>query len=205
MGIKTINATMFRHTKVAFCSLLKIEEICRGVYDLNQKCLVVLEKATSNPHLHFQGYSTLDEKTFKNRFSDVTCNHYMKRLGDKKRPVRHSNKEVNELGFQYMCKEGEVVFRQGFSDEDIESLREASKLYVEEVKNGLKRKLHEMEFRYQDPEDLHHQYRRCAMKYYNEQDPPKMPPPNLQKLLIWHMSTGYPKDDTIQNYCAVRI
>lgn len=194
---------MFRHTKVAFCSLLKIEEICKGVYDPHQKCLVVLEKATSNPHLHFQGFSTLDEKTFKNKFSDLTANHYQKRLGDKKRPVRHSNKEVNDLGFQYMCKEGEVLYRQGFSDEDIEQLREASKNYVDEVKNGLKRKLQETDFKYQDAEDLHHQFRRSAMKYYNDQE--KMPPPNFQKLLIWHMSTLYPKDDQIQNYCATRI
>lgn len=129
----------------------------------------------------------------------------MRHNGEKHNPVKHSKKEINEKGFQYMCKEGPpaVLFQQGFLPGEIEELHKLSDQHVDQLKHGLKRKLHEIDITGLDPAETHRRYRKGAMDYYRHEG--KMGPPNLQKLIVWAMVEKTPISPRREEYLLERI
>jgi len=195
---------MFRHTKLTFCSTVKVADLCKMLFGQN-KCLAVLEKATTNPHIHIQGLTDMSESYYNEKFRLATQEHWMRHNGEKHNPVKHSKKDINEKGFQYMCKEGPpaVLFQQGFLPGEIEELHKLSDQHVDQLKHGLKRKLHEVDITDMSPEQVHTEYRVQGIDYYLHED--KMPPPNFQKHILWAMATKTPSSPRRKRYVAERI
>jgi hypothetical protein len=135
-----------RHFKMSYDPKLhdQIPEISRQLYGDN-KALVVAEKLHVNAHIHFQGYTDLTEQSFRNKLGVLTKDHYMRRSlpGQPKYPVKCVKREADDMGFQYLCKEDppNVLYKNHFTDEDIEELHEASDLYTETLKDDLKTRL----------------------------------------------------------------
>lgn len=195
---------MFRHTKVTHCSTLNYAEICKAVFGQN-KCLAVMEKATTNPHVHIQGITDMSETYYNEKFRLLTQSHWQRQTPEKHNPVKHSKKEINEKGFQYMCKEGppNVLFQQGFLPGEIEELHTLSDAHVDQLKHGLKRKLHEIDVADLEPSKVHAMYRQKGIEYYLHED--KMPPPNFQKHVLWAMATKSPPSEDRIRYVSERI
>lgn len=194
---------MLRHTKVQYDPTLDYQAICRAVYGEN-KCLCVAEKLRVNAHVHFQGYSDFSESAYDRAFTEWTKEHYLRKTKSGSRPVRHMRTVTTEEGFQYMCKEADVsthvLYKQGLTDEDIQKLHQKSEEHVDELKSGLKRKLHELD-QERSPQGLHRQYRLEGLAYYANDD--KMPPPNFQKLVLWAMYTSPGASSEVKEYCEV--
>lgn len=195
---------MFRHTKVTFCSTLNVTDICKKLFGQN-KCLAVMEKATTNPHIHIQGLTDMSESYYNEQFRLMTQSHWMRHNGEKHNPVKHSHKDINEKGFQYMCKEGPpcVIYQQLFQPGEIEELHTLSEQHVDQIKHGLKRKLHEIDIEGMDPSAVHAEYREKGLDYYLHED--KMPPPNFQKHVLWAMATKNPQSPRRKRYVSERI
>ena len=196
---------MFRHTKIFYDHTLDYGKIARAVYGTN-KCLVVAEKIQTNAHVHFQGITDFSERVYVDKFSEATADHYMRKQKSTSRPIRHVRTgEINEQGFQYMCKESPptVLYKQELTDEDIIALHEASEEHVDELKHGLKRKLHEIDTSSDSPSEVHAKYREHGLDYYIDQD--KMPPPNFQKHILWAMASKKPPHHAWKLYVAERI
>lgn len=193
----------FRHVKIAYDPSLDYSKICRTVF--TEKWLCVAEKINVNAHVHFQGYTEYSDDYFKDLFHRLTEDHYLRKANKKARPVRHVRAGcVDELGFQYLCKEDppNVLSALGFEPEDIQALHEASEEHVQELKCGLKRKLHELDPE-PTPQDLHRKYRMEGLAYYEASD--KMPPPNFQKLVLWAMYTSPGASCATKEYVSERI
>jgi hypothetical protein len=203
-GLANKKTGMLRHTKLAYDPHLNYPYMCKKLYGDN-KYLCVAEKMSVNAHVHFQGVTNLTTREYDDLFTELTCEHYLKRDNKKARPVRHVRAgDVDELGFQYMCKENppNILARNQFEDEDIQALHEASEEHVQELKCGLKRKLHELDPE-PTPQDLHRKYRMEGLAYYEASD--KMPPPNFQKLVLWAMYTSPGASRATKEYVSERI
>lgn len=195
---------MFRHTKIQYDPSLDYEKICKAVYGENQ-CLCVAEKLETNAHVHFQGLTNLGKERYDDLFAEYTQNHFIRRVKPGARPVRHVRSgNVDEVGFQYMCKESppNVLYKNGFTEQDIEDMHQASEEHVEEVKSGMKRKLHEMEFT-GTPEYVHEEMQVAALKYFISEN--KFTPPNFQKQVLYAMATKPGVTDAEFRYVAKRI
>lgn len=183
---------------------LDYSTMCHELYGEN-KHLCVLEKIDINAHCHFQGITNLTVRQYDDKFTELTSTHYLRKQKTNARPVRHERQgKVDETGFQYMCKEDppKILSKNGFSDEDIQQLHEQSAEHVAELKCGLKRKIHELSPG-PDPEALHEKCLDTASDYYEDVD--KMPPPNLQKLILWAMHTMPGASRAQKRWCIRRI
>lgn len=164
------------------------EEICRDLFGTN-KCLAMLESTTKTPHVHVQGELAVSEDAWKDYQRELIDQHYMRAQDPKCRPVKANNKrKADDLGFQYICKEEPkkaCLYKQGFTDEDLELLHAKSNEYREQLKGELGEYLLEkcLPRAGETASELHHRYCSAAVDYYLDQD--KMHPPNL-KLLIRH-------------------
>lgn len=195
---------MFRHTKLSYDPSLDYEKICRELFGEN-RYLCVAEKMNINAHVHFQGETNLTEREYDDKFTLLVQDHYLKKSNPKARPVRHVRSgDVDELGYQYMCKENppNVLAKNRFDEEEIQALHEQSECHVDELKCGLKRKLHQLSPEL-SPQSLHRRYRREAGVYYETSD--KMPPPNVQKLILWAMYTSPGASLETKDYVMERI
>ena len=92
-----------------------------------------------------------------------------------------------------------------FSDDYTESEESSEEEPVdsEQQSSDMKRKLHEIDYDYSTPEDLHRQFRIAALRHYHAED--KLTPPNFQKLVLRYMFDKYPKSPRIEGYVAERI
>lgn len=73
---------------------------------------------------------------------------------------------------------------------------------MEEIKCGLKRKLHELD-QGLPPRDLHKKMMREGLAYYIASE--KMPPPNFQKHVLWAMATAPTASEVTLEYVSQRI
>lgn len=164
-----------------------------------------MEKATTNPHIHIQGLTDMSESYYNEQFRLMTQSHWMRHNGEKHNPVKHSHKDINEKGFQYMCKEGPpcVIYQQLFQPGEIDELHTLSEQHVEQIKHGLKRKLHEIDTISMEPAEIHRVYKKAAARYYLSED--KMPPPNVQKHIYWAMMKIDPPRDAVIDWAFDRI
>ncbi len=61
------------HFKCVYDPLWKYDEICKMMFDgLGNKCIAMQEKMGSNPHAHFQGYTTLLKPEFDQLISELS-------------------------------------------------------------------------------------------------------------------------------------
>lgn len=181
------------------------------------KCLVVAEKLSSNAHVHFQGYTSLSTQGVKDTIASISACHFVvkdweesqkkRKEGDanpgRPRPVKAVKRTVDEKGFQYLCKEDRPpLYSQGFSQEEIVSLRKASDEHVDDLKNGLKEHLFKIEYP-ATPERALKRMRIDALEYY-EKDA-KRPRPMFQKDVLWAMWNHPQRDDAWKEFVAERI
>jgi len=189
------------HFKCTFDQNWSYENKARQFFGDNQ-CLVMSEKEGSNHHVHFQGYTTMLDSAVQRAIAGLSIDHYLTKLyadrldayeaspvGDKPkkpRPVKMHKRKVDEVGFQYICKEGKPpLFKQGFSDEDILELKRRSDVHVEELKTGLKEHLFAREYP-AEPAQAFKRMREDSYDYYMEGD--KRPRPQFQKDVLWAMA-----------------
>lgn len=164
------------------------------------RCLLMLEKKGGD-HLHIQGETELSVKDFNDFQTDLLTNvHYRKKEDAKTHPVKKRKREADEIGFQYMCKEllsSVVIYKQGFSDEDLQELHASSNAHREELKSQLGEYITGSVNRTdgEAPQVLHKRIARAAVKYYLAED--KMQPPNLRLLVRHVLVTKYTADDVI--------
>jgi len=117
--------------------------ICYELFGHN-KCMVMLENKKKNtlcPHVHVQGVTDLASSTFADKVSLlITTVHWKRKLSghEKSRPCKRVRSDVTGLGFQYICKQSDSVLlhSRGFTDSDLETLKQASEDYVEQLKHG---------------------------------------------------------------------
>ena len=179
------------------------------------RALFMLE-SKQKPHLHIQGELSCTLKYFT-MLKEVllTKKHYKfvaweAETDPKKKkdlachPCKKRKREADEIGFQYMCKDLDssmVVFKQGFTDEDLEELHANSNAHREELKGKLGEYIVGEVNRGdgEAPQVLHKRIARAAVKYYLAED--KMQPPNLRALIRHILVTKYTAEDVI-DYCT---
>lgn len=168
-------------------------DFCRKAFGEN-KCLAMLEKKGGD-HLHIQGIPAVGNGVLGDLKEGLTMNHYRKKAGDACHPVKKRKREADDMGFQYMAKElpsSVVVYKQGFTDEDLQELYEKSEKYREELQSQLGEYLRDRcgsGADYRTPRDLHKRLCVLAIEYYMDLD--KMPPPNLKALVRYNMAKHY--------------
>jgi len=115
----------------------KFQAIC-GV--LFQGDYLVVKEYRPKEHYHFQGMTDLADSTFeKLQQAHITKQHRFRYERPGCRLCVNSKKEVNEKGFQYMCKQKDcMILATNLSDDAISKLQEASDAHVETLKNELK-------------------------------------------------------------------
>lgn len=186
------------HFKIEICRSVIPEQIVTSVFE-DRKHLVVLHKGKNeNPHWHFQGETHMDGKELDKFLATIAETHTKRIAAPKSRPVKRAKKDIDEVGYQYMMKENppDVVSSCGFTPEELEELHDKSDECVDQIKNQLyyylieKLDWTEPKRIASSPHDdyqrtMHSRARELAMEYYIGVD--KMPPPNLQKLILWHL------------------
>lgn len=181
------------------------------------KCLIVAEKLDCNAHVHMQGFTSLTDNSLEETITKLSSEHFQVRAweaeklrlkeGDKvrgrPRPIKRSRKEVDELGFQYLCKEDHPpLFMQGFTQDEIMSLRGKSAEHVDKLKNGLKEYLHAIEYP-TTPERALKRMRLDALEYYEKED--KRPRPAFQKDVLWSMWNHPQRNDSWKEFVSERM
>lgn len=170
----------------------------------SNNCLFMLEKKGGD-HLHIQGETSLSDEAFaKLQSSELTMLHYRKKQDRSSHPVKKRKLTADDTGFQYMCKELDssvVVYKQGFTQQDLEDLHAASDAAREECKSKLGEYIAgQVTFLRSDPpKELHKRVCRAAVQYYLAED--KMQPPNL-KLLCRHVLLKYAGTPEVIDYVA---
>jgi len=165
--------------------------IARDFFGAN-KCLVVAEKIASNAHVHFQGYSDMTEAQYEAGIRALAATHFSKQEYPAARPVKRAKREVDETGFQYLCKEErEPLYQQGFTKEELQALRDASDAHTSGLKTGLREVIHAHKFKSDiEPRALYKECQMLAFRWYQEQD--MMPPPSFKRNLVWNIC-NHPK------------
>lgn len=149
------------------------------------KCLVVAEKISTNAHVHFQGITDLSHRQFEKAITELAATHWEKVLKPSGRPVKRARRDIDEKGFQYLCKEDRPpLYSQGFTEEELQALRDASDAHVDELKHGLGDHLATFDYP-ADPQQALTKMRLDALEYYDGQD--KRPGPRFQKDVLWIM------------------
>ena len=160
--------------------------ICAQLFQDN-KCLCVAEKISTNAHVHFQGYTDLPPRKWEEIITAIAATHWSKKIKPNSRPLRQHKRAVDEVGFQYMCKEGgDPLYCQGFLEGEIASLKAKSDDMVDELKSGMKDHLHAKTYD-SVPTAARKRMRMDALEYYAEGA--KRPRPTFQKDVLWVMYT----------------
>lgn len=176
--------------------------LCGQLFQSN-KCLCVAEKISTNAHVHFQGYTDLGEKKWEQEITSIAATHWSKKIKPNCRPLRQHKRGPDEVGFQYMCKEGiDPLYSQGFEEGELASLKAKSDDYVEELKCGLKDHLHGKTYP-SDPAAARKRMRMDALEYYHEGA--KRPRPTFQKDVLWEMYRHPQSTQEWKEFCAEYI
>lgn len=168
--------------------------VCQTLFGEN-RCLVMLEKKGGD-HCHIQGElkQEMSEDQWKVYIGNLAAEHYRRKQDPKSRPVKRRKTEADEVGFQYMAKElptSVVVYKQGFSDEDLQELYQKSNDHREDIQSKPGEFIFERIgpcIRGWTPADLHDRVVYYACKYYMGEG--KMRPPNI-KILCEHWMLKY--------------
>jgi len=185
------------------------QDICKYLFGEN-KCLVMLEPPNKGSHhVHIQGeFKKVFSKNAVDQYlTDLAKKHYMRQHKPNCKPVTQKRADADELGFQYMCKywktDGKVLYKQVFTDEDLERLAEQS----DEHRDGLKRKLGECIVERvgkrrldEAPRQLHK--RMCVAYWDHQKAQDKMGPPNERSLIKWYMCQHYGDEKDVIDYLA---
>lgn len=188
------------------------ESICKALFCTN-RCLAMMEKKGGD-HLHVQGECSLPDKEIDIYLkNNVIVKHYRTiqaiEAGDPSlpRPCKRVRKEVTEKGFQYMSKDvpqSVLVYKQVFTDDDIQDLYEKSEAHRAELQSKLGEYLSANCVRGagESPRNLHKRLCGLAIRYYLDQD--KMQPPNI-KLLVRHFLGKYYVEEDVIEYLSELI
>lgn len=119
----------------------KFNVICDKLFDGKYLCV---KEYKPKEHYHFQGMTSLSDSQFtKIQQEDICQQHRMRQERPNCRLCVNSNKEVNEKGFQYMCKQSNsMVICSTLDPEEIKALGEASDEHVKKLKNELNEYVH---------------------------------------------------------------
>lgn len=184
-----------------------IEEVCKKLYGEN-KCLAMLEKKGGD-HCHVQGVPIREFSPYewKEKISpELNALHYRRKLEPGSKPVKKRNREADDLGFQYMSKElpsSIVLYKQGFTDGELEELYQKSNEYREELQAKLGEYIYKAcgaELGTRSAAQLHKCMCTAALQYYVDQD--KMHPPNLKMLVRYYMMKYYWVDNRVKEYLS---
>lgn len=138
MDEEQVSGTRLEHFKATYDQNWDYPAIAESLFD-GAKVLVQKEKASSNPHVHFQGYTTLAPRTFTNKMGMLATTHYRRMEDPKSRPVSRVKRAVDEKGFQYMMKEGHApLYQRGFTEEELAQLAASSKEHVDKMKTSVR-------------------------------------------------------------------
>lgn len=178
------------------------KDFCKELFGDN-KYLCVCEKIDTNAHVHIQGDTDYSPGTIRN-IKSVWCKKHFQ-YGHKRDIFRQSGGTVDEKGFQYVMKEKYpmILAMNGIDEDQLVELQSASEAHVEELKNALKRKIHELDYPDKTVEAFHRKCRMTGLNHYKQEN--KMFPPNFQKLVMWHMTTHPKCDEELENYLCERI
>lgn len=191
------------HLKCLYDPTWDYGEIARDLFGPN-KCLVVAEKLCTNAHVHFQGYCPHPEGTIEEFISDLANDHFSRKAPKIKnkdtgkevtpRPVKRARREVDEKGFQYMCKEDRPpLYQQGFTPEEVTELRAKADAVMLQYKKGLQEVVHGLELDLDPNANLLHMHVRIVcecLDWYKSIG--KFPPPGFQKKVVFLIYT-HPK------------
>lgn len=171
---------------------LDYEKLCKELFD-NNKCLAMLE-SKGGDHLHIQGELAVTEKVYKRVIKEFTLLHYRKKTDPTCHPVKIRARPADEVGFQYMAKEGPqaiVIYKQQITDDDLRELYELSEAHRAELLTGL----HDFIYKsvtaelngkpFPTPSALHLLCSTTAYRYYKSVH--KMDPPNIRGLIRYSM------------------
>lgn len=140
--------TALKHFVTRYDSGIKFEEWAIRMFGDN-KCIVAAEKMNANGHVHFHGYTDMNEGDWAKAYEKFNAQHPVKiaakAIGQGVNPTRKM-KNPTELGFQYVCKEDHHLFVQGITQEEIDAYRTASNEHVKKMKNGGKEHCHEKHY-----------------------------------------------------------
>ena len=146
------------------------EEIAEEMFD-GGRYLVMLEKLSTNAHVHFQGETTLAERTFQNKRQELSAQHFIRKLKPSARPVKGVSRAVTEEGFQYICKEKtEPLAVKGFTEEELEVLRAGSERHVQDMKFRLRDYIKDYEIKAQEFYGDDHDHSRLFYRMLLEAD-----------------------------------
>jgi len=161
------------------------------------------EKMGSNPHVHFQGYTTLGKREYDEMISQLSATHYTKKDHPTGRPVKRAKRTVDETGFQYLSKEGHApLYSQGFTEAELAELKAKSDEHCEELKTGFYDYVHKFEYS-GSPEQVFDELRLKGVDYYLESD--RRPGPRFQKDCLWAMIKHPNCCDAWKKFAAFRI
>jgi len=137
---KIVAAQMFKHFVVRHYDQdleAKFESICAQLF---QGDYLVVKEYRPKEHYHFQGTTIYSDSAFEKMQQElITKEHRFRKERPGARLCVNSKKEVNEKGFQYMCKQKDcMIVATNLTDDVISKLQEASDLHVEALKNELK-------------------------------------------------------------------
>lgn len=128
------------------------EKIAEDMFN-GPRYLVMLEKISTNAHVHFQGETSYAERTFANKRQELSATHFIRKLKPSARPVKGVNRPVTEQGFQYICKElNQPLAVKGFTEEQLEDMWTASQEYVTDKKTKISEFVKELDI----PEYMFH-------------------------------------------------
>lgn len=207
------------HFKCNYDPKFNYEKIATSFFG-DEQCLIVAEKLSTNAHVHFQGYTNKTDRQIEDSITALARGHFevkhyneeLKRWNDNEkkgkkpvrpRPVKMVRKEVDEKGFQYLCKEDRPpLFFRGFTPEQLSDLKKASDEHVEHLKSGLKDHLHSIKYDSQ-PERAFKRMRLDALEYYEKEE--KRPRPAFQKDVLWTMWSHPQRDDAWKEFVSEKI
>jgi len=204
------------HWKVNYDPAWDYAELARDLFGSN-KCLIVAEKLCTNAHVHIQGYCDWSERKQDQIKKEWADKHYTKQGPALKnaetgkdvnpRPIRCARREVNETGFQYMCKEDRPpLVARGFTQEELDELSGKAKEVKELYKHGLEEIVHAQELNdltgiYMD--QMHTRIVLACVDWYKSLG--KYPPPGFYKKVVFLIITHPKATERIRNHFAHKL
>jgi len=127
------------HFKAAFDQLWDYPTICKKFFLADKPYLAVKEHPVTNAHVHFQGYSLAGEDSFRKQMQRLGKTHHLKKEKSTNRPISMAKRTVNDIGFQYMCKDLSVppLAVNIFTHEDLVTMKAHSTMLIKDLKYNI--------------------------------------------------------------------
>jgi hypothetical protein len=187
-----------------YCPKIDYEKLASDLF-ADQRCLMVLEKKPAW-HVHVQG-ELAEGVNIDAALKELAEKHSKREIDPTCRPVKKRKLEADEIGFQYMAKQdgSEVLYSNGFDDEELTELKRLSDLRRQEVKQSMSHYIEEelSNSSFTSCETMHDAFRLKGLDFYLSED--KLPPPNFQKLVLWAMIKSKHCSGATKVYVSQRI